>query len=181
LTSDAPFAFDEVYEKNRERIYRLVLRLVRQAEDAEDLAQQVFLRAREKWEGFRGESEIATWLHRIAMNLAVDHIRRRRTRRETSLDAPLPGREEDGGSLADALPEASSSGDQVYEEHQRDLQVRQAVAELPEKYREVVILREMEGLSYEETAALLQLSVETVATRLFRARNQLKNALKNVL
>ncbi|MBK8574698.1 MAG: sigma-70 family RNA polymerase sigma factor [Elusimicrobia bacterium] len=174
-----PESFRALFEENSPKVYRIVFRLVQRTDVAEDLTQQVFLRAHEKLGEFRGDSSIFTWLYRMAMNMAVDHLRHEKALKESSLDAPLRS-EEGSATRADLLADQSPRPENQVENDEIARLVRKAVSELDEIYREVIILREMEGLSYDEVANLLGTNVQTVAMRIMRARNQLKIKLKDL-
>lgn len=165
-----PHAFERVVRTHYERVFRLCLRMTGSPADAEDLTQDTFLRIHRKAAHFRGDSDLSTWIYRIAYNQCLDHLRRRRRRPADSLD----GYEESGRSLPDP---ASGPEEHAFArvEAQR---VRAALASLPEEYRAVVILREIEDLSYEQIAAVLRCPVGTVRSRLARGRRLLIERLE---
>jgi RNA polymerase sigma-70 factor (ECF subfamily) len=172
--------FERVYRDHRDRIYRLVLKLTTHPLDAEDLTQQVFTRAMGAYTTFRQESDVATWLHRIAMNLCVNYIRDRVRHRR--VEGPSI---DDGGPnerpLADTLPERRPGPPSLMERDDVSRRLRAALSEMDEIHRDVLVLREFEGLSYEEIARVLDIHVDAVGVRLLRARNQLKQMMKNDL
>ena len=154
-----------------ERYQRLVLALSRQMlgpdEDARDLAQETFLRAYRHLSGFRGQASFKTWLVRIAVNLC-GHARRRVGR-----EVPL---EEDAGSRsARAAPEAGPEA--MLLDQELAGVVRRALARLPLHYRSVIVLRDLQGLSYRETADVLAIPIGTVMSRLAKARERLRLSL----
>lgn len=167
-TGDAG-AFTSLVERHAPRILRLVRGFVPE-QDAEDVAQDAFLKAWRKLPEFDGRSQFYTWLHRVAANTAMDWRKRERHRRH----APLPETEEgeDAVEAADDGPRAGAS--------RRELAaaIDRAVDELPPHYHEIVVLREVRGLSYEEIAETLGISRGTVESRLFRARERLRDALR---
>ena len=168
-------AFRQLIRRCNQRLYRVVRGVIRDEAEAEDVVQAAYVHAYEKIDGYRGEASVATWLCRIALNEAYGRLRgRRRTVDIERLDAPpqasdrvvpFPGRA-DG-----ADPVAEAARDQL-----RRL-LERAVDALPEPFRMVFLLREVEGCSVAETAAALDLREETVKTRLHRARRQLREAL----
>lgn len=170
-----PNDFDQLFEKNKDRVFRLIFGLIPRQAEAEDLTQQVFFRAFERLSDFREESQFFTWLHRIAINLATDYLRSATYRRERSLDQPAPDREE--SALADQLPDPSPSQEETYVENEHTRLVREALARINPNYQEVLVLRELLGHTHEEIAALLGLSMENVNIRLIRGRKALKKIL----
>lgn len=155
-------ALREAYELHGERVQRLCLRLLGRRADAEDAAQEVFLKLFERARSFDGRARFSTWLHRLTVNLCLHRMERERLR----LVRALP---EDEGALVDpsALPPESLSRTEARESLQRLL------ARLSPEHRAVLVLRELEQLSYQEIAAALTLPEGTVMSRLSRAREQL--------
>lgn len=161
-------AFGRLVGLYQDRLYNSLLRVVGSSEDARDLVQDAFVQAFLKLETFRGSSAFYTWLYRIAFNLAMSHARKQR--KLTSLDGVKAccGSEPVDGQPA---PEAAA-----LRREQIDL-VHAALAELSVEYRQILVLREMEGCRYDEIAKILELPVGTVRSRLFRARLQLRDQL----
>jgi RNA polymerase sigma-70 factor (ECF subfamily) len=153
----------------RDRIYRLVLRLVRDADEAEDVTQEVFVKAFYRISSYKGDAAFYTWLYRVAVNAATDWRKRWRRRKGLSLEDSPTGPE----GIGDESPRPERLA------HGRELGVRleQALERLPENYRAILVLREYEGLSYEEMGRVLRLPKGTVESRLFRARERLKEML----
>src|SRR6266699_5396533 len=175
-------AYERLVAENSGDVYALLYRLTTDAEEARDLTQETFLRAYQSVSRFRGEADLKTWLYRIAINQARNRWRwwRRRRRDVTvSLDAPDNRREQTlGATLANA--------DAPNPEHEalareREARLSEALHNLSNAYRETVILRDVEGLSYEEIAATLEISVGTVKSRLSRGRLELRRKLEGSL
>jgi RNA polymerase sigma-70 factor (ECF subfamily) len=161
-------AFGRLVLVYQDRLYNSLLRVLGSAEDASDTVQDAFVQAYLKLDTFRGSSAFYTWLYRIAFNLAMSHARRERK------TASLDGMKMTAGSEpVDGQP-APDAG-MLREE--RIAMVRAALAELSFEYREIIVLREIEGCHYEEIAEILELPLGTVRSRLFRARIQLKDRL----
>jgi len=156
----------EVVERYQQRLFALIYGIVRDRHEVEDVAQGVFLKVFTRIDRFDGQSRFYTWLYRIAANAAKDHVKKRSRRPAVALeeDAVLPAGE-DG-------PEAGASRSELREA------VRRAIRDLPPRYREILTLRELEGLSYNEVATVLRISVGTVESRLHRARAKLKSRLE---
>ncbi len=164
-------AFGQLVERYQDRVFRLLGRYCRDASECEDLAQDVFFKVFRKLHTFQHESQFFTWLYRIAVNAATDHLAKAGRRRlrlvedEATLDAQ--GRDRDADDPAAPL-------------HRQELaRVTQAIlAQLPEKFRTILVLREFEELSYNEIAEVLQCQLGTVESRLFRARQRFRIQLE---
>ena len=175
-------AFEQFVAETSGDIYALLFRMTGDAEEARDLTQESFLRAFTGIQRFRGDADLKTWIYRIAINQARNRWRwwRRRRRDATvSLDAPVGESEQTIGAVLknnDAIdPEQEALA------HEREDQLRAALQELKTAYREAVILRDIEGLSYDEIAAMLQINIGTVKSRLSRGRLELRRKLEGSL
>ena len=175
-------AYERLVAEQTGDVYALLFRLTNDAEEARDLTQETFLRAFQSINRFRGDSTLKTWIYRIAINQARNRWRwwRRRRRDATvSLDATDDQRET---PLAATLPNAHSlNPEQETLARERELQLRDALLGLRQSYREAVILRDVEGFSYEEIAAALQISIGTVKSRISRGRLELRKKLEGSL
>jgi RNA polymerase sigma-70 factor, ECF subfamily len=175
-------AFEQLVAERTGDIYGLLFRLTGDAEEARDLAQETFLRAFQAIEKFRGDADLKTWLYRIAINQARNRWRwwRRRRRDVTvSLDATTGEREQ---TVAVHLEDANASDpEQETLARERQSQLREALQELRGAYREAVVLRDIEGLTYEEIAGTLQINIGTVKSRLARGRLELRRKLESSL
>ena len=145
-------------------------------DDAQDAVQDAFVSVTRAIEKFEGNSRLSTWLHRIAINACLMKLRTRRRKPEEKIDDLLPGFLENG-NLAEMPPPWRDSADKLLERDENRRLVRAAIDRLPEKYRTVLILRDIEDLDTEQTARALELSVPAVKTRLHRARLALKGLL----
>ncbi|HKZ17828.1 MAG TPA: sigma-70 family RNA polymerase sigma factor [Geobacteraceae bacterium] len=168
--------FKAIHASYRPRIYRYLARLVGQNE-AEDLTQEVFVRVSRALPDFRGDAKISTWIYRIATNVATDRLRSR-SFKETQRDKAIPPGE---GSIqdVDALPEEKNSSleRQLMREEMSSC-VHDYLNTLPENYRAIVTLSEIEGLSNQEIAEVLGLTLDAVKIRLHRGRAKLKEKLE---
>jgi RNA polymerase sigma-70 factor (ECF subfamily) len=177
-------AFNRLVEERSGDIYALLFRLTEDREEARDLTQETFLQAFRHLAQFRGDSDLRTWLYRIAVNQARNRWRwwRRRRRDVTvSLDAP-DGGGEDAPLLASRIGDpAASDPEQETLSRERERTLLRALNTLSRSYREVVVLRDIEGLSYEEVAQALEISVGTVKSRLSRGRTELRKRLEGSL
>src|SRR5882724_7534896 len=171
-------AFEELVTERSGEIYGLLFRLTENSEEARDLTQETFLRAFQSIGGFRGEADLRTWIYRIAINQARNRWRwwRRRRRDSTvSLDATQGQSDQ---TLIETLAESSENPEQQTLAHERELALRSALQKVGRAYRETVILRDIEGFTYEEIATTLGINVGTVKSRLARGRQELRRKLE---
>ncbi|HNY00733.1 MAG TPA: sigma-70 family RNA polymerase sigma factor [Oscillospiraceae bacterium] len=168
LDGDAD-AFSPLVEAYQKNVYNLALRMTGNPEDALDMAQEAFIRAYNSLSSFRGDSKFSVWLYRIVSNVCLDFLRARKGRAAVSLSQTGPDGEDTALEIPDerALPEA-----ELERALTRDA-VRRGLQALPDDQREILLLREIQGLSYEEIAAALSLEGGTVKSRIFRARKKL--------
>ena len=173
-----PKAFRQLVDVYRDRMLQFFYRLCWDRDRAEDLTQEVFLRVHKGLPGFDGQVRFAAWLHKISTNVAISEYRRRRTLKRNrpthSIDAPVSGTD-------DLYLTPASSGldpSEVAEQGAFLAKVRACIQELPDEYREAVVLRDMESLSYEEIATALSLPLGTVRSRIHRGRLLLQHQLK---
>ena len=176
-------AFNHLVEERSGDIYALLYRLTEDAEEARDLTQEVFLQVFRNIGNFRGEADLRTWLYRIAVNQARNRWRwwkRRRRDRTVSLDAPA-GDEYDA-PLAASLPARDGHDPEQHTlARERERALLAALHTLARPYREVILLRDIEGLSYEDVALALEINVGTVKSRLSRGRAELRRRLESSL
>jgi RNA polymerase sigma-70 factor (ECF subfamily) len=171
-------AFDLLVTKYQRKLGRLISRFVRDPAEAEDVTQDAFIKAYRALPGFRGESAFYTWLYRIGINTAKNYLlaNKRRTPTSTPFDAEEAESFEDGGLLHEVTtPENELMSKQVVNVVQASLQ------QLPEDLRSALTLREIEGLSYEEIASVMNCPVGTVRSRIFRAREAIAENLRPLL
>jgi RNA polymerase sigma-70 factor (ECF subfamily) len=161
-----PSAFEAILLKHQDRIYNLCLYMLRDSGNARDAAQDVFLKVYRGLKDFRPDASLHTWIYRITMNTCFDY--RKKSRREMSRSE----------ALSEDLPSGEPSPYQVYESGKIAESIQSALQKLPEKLKAIIVLREIEELSYEEIAGVLHLSVGTVKSRLSRARERLRYLLK---
>jgi RNA polymerase sigma-70 factor (ECF subfamily) len=166
-------AFDQLVSRYERKIFRLTLRITQNREDAEDAMQEAFLKAYEHLNAFQGDSRFYTWLVRIAVNQALMKLRKRRPN-QISLDAPT---ETDDSEVFKEITDWGPSPEQRYAQTELHEILDSAISELEPDYRNVFILRDVEGIPTEETAQLVGISVPAVKTRLLRARLKLRQKL----
>lgn len=173
--------FTRIVEENYQRVYNVIFRMIEDREEAEDLTQDTFVNAHRAFDAFRHESQVYTWLYRIAVNLTKNRLDRKKRRRETeapSLDAPVEVEQDEVTRQVEDwrhAPERASANTEL------GRVLAEEVARLRPEYKEVVILRDYEDLSYEEIGRVIGCTVQAVKSRLFRARSVLRRTLSEYL
>ncbi len=175
-------AFRQLVEKYQQKVFGILYGMVRDAEDARDLTQDVFLRVYGNLSSFRGQSSFYTWLYRITLNISYDHLKKAKNRPLTLMENPV----EDAAISEDALAMFGQSNFRGSPQWNLDTQelahmVGRALESLSEAHRAVILLRELHGMSYDEMAQTLQCNVGTVMSRLFNARAAMKKAMEPYL
>ena len=164
-------AFGELVSRYQARLYNAAVRLVDQPEDAADVVQDAFLNAYQSLRSFKGESEFFTWLYRIAFNTAISLKRRKRATVSLDGTGPETGHEPDDPSEY-VRPGAA------LERTEEETQLQEALNRLSHEHREVLVLKDIEGMKYEEIAVILGVPVGTIRSRLHRARLELRDLLR---
>ncbi len=173
-------AFNILVTKYERKVLRLVSRLVRDPSEQEDVAQEAFLKAYRALPNFRGESAFYTWLYRIAVNTAKNHLASRSRQPQTRSE--LGNSDEDGESFGvEDVAEDNQTPESLLHSRQVGETLEKAIAALPAELRTAVTLREIEGLSYEEIALAMNCPIGTVRSRIFRAREAIATALRPLL
>lgn len=170
-------AFEQLVNRYEKKIYRLGLNLTGNPEDAEDLLQDTFLKAFEHLPTFREDSRFYTWIVRIAINEGLMKLRKRRSSKEVPVENPS---NDDGDVMPREFADWRPNPEQLLAQTELETVLRDAARALPTTFREVFFLRDVEGLSTEETAEMLDLSVGAVKARLFRARLRLREELSKI-
>ena len=166
-------AYGAIVNRYRGRLYNFVFRFVSDRETAEDIVQETFLRAFRKREEYRAIANFSTWLFTIAGNLAKSELRRRKRWRLFSVH------KDDDSDTGYEFPDETFRPDRVTESTIADTQIQQAIQSLPENYRQIILLRDVEGMSYHEISEISSCPVGTVKSRVNRARLKLQQKLKN--
>jgi RNA polymerase sigma-70 factor (ECF subfamily) len=167
-------AFSELVRRYDRNVFRIAQHITHNEEDAQDVVQDAFLKAYQNLEQFQGNSKFYTWLVRIAVNEALMRLRKRRSDRTVSLDEDV---ETEEGSMPREVADWSPNPEQIYGQSELGDILKKTIQGLPPGFRTVFVLRDIEGLSTEETAEMLGLSVPAVKSRLLRARLQLRERL----
>jgi len=174
-------AFAELVRRYRNQITNYVYRMTGDYDLAVDLAQETFMRVYAAAERYQSSFAFSTYIYRIATNLAISELRRRKRRRLVSLSTFFQPREAGEDSCELEMPDAGPLQDVTLVEDERRGAVTRAIATLPEKYRAPLVLRDVEGRSYEEIACILEMSEGTVKSRINRARSFLRDKLQAYL
>ncbi len=165
-------AFGEIVSRYQSRLYGAVYRLLDHADDAADVTQDAFLNAYQSLHNFKGDSEFYTWLYRIAFNTAISFKRKKRA--TTSLDAGGPEHRIDPSD-----PSEYVRPDVALQRSENETQLLDALNRLSSEHREVLVLKDLEGMKYEEMAEILMVPVGTIRSRLHRARMELRTLLQD--
>lgn len=166
--------FERLVQICEKRVYNLALRYTNNEADAADIAQEVFLRVYRALPDFKEESAVTTWVYRITVNTAIDLTRKKTRRRENS----LTGYGEDEETPELDIVDESYSPELEYEKTELRAALGHAIASLSEEHRKIIIMRDVNGMTYNEIGEILSLGEGTVKSRLFRARDRLRAALE---
>jgi RNA polymerase sigma-70 factor (ECF subfamily) len=177
LRSGEDWAFETMVRVHGGRLLAVARRLTRNDEDARDVVQSAYLSAFRSLPQFEGHCQLSTWLHRIVVNTALMRLRSRRRKPEESIDALLPAFHEDGHHV-EQFADWSVPADQLLQQKETRATVRARINELPEHYRQVLLLRDVEELSTQEVAQMLSTTPTAVKVRLHRARQALSTLLR---
>lgn len=172
-------AFGSLIRHYQQKVFAAIYNVIRNEEDAWDLAQETFVRAWRNINRFRGQSSFFTWIYRIAMNVTIDRLRRKKVEGAVEFDDTI-GMGESIEPSSSTTPHTAPSPLQDLQNHEIAGQIEAALNKLSPEHRMVIILRELEGLSYEEIAAATDCSLGTVMSRLFYARKKLQTLLHDV-
>jgi RNA polymerase sigma-70 factor (ECF subfamily) len=166
-------AWETFIRRYHSRVFNVAYHMTQDRERASDLAQEAFIQILKSLDRFRGEASLSTWIHGLTMRVCLHHMRRERRRQFESWEEMAPHRPEPEGGEGRPLEALSRKEVQQH--------VHEAVTQLPLKFRAVMVLHALEGMTYEETAAALKLPVNTVKTRVHRAKARLKKLLASFL
>lgn len=169
-------AFEQLVERHRDQVFGLASRMLNSADDAAEVSQEAFLAAYRHLPEFRGDSGFGSWVYRIAANYALMRLRHRKVANEVEESVDSPQFNERGSLLDNIADWGRDAEGQTLDAELRGA-IEQASAGLPEEYREVFVLRDLEGLAYEEIATLTNTSLPAVKSRLHRARLALRQAI----
>jgi RNA polymerase sigma-70 factor (ECF subfamily) len=169
-------AFEQLVRKHHQAVYRLALTMTKNPRDAEEVTQEAFLSVHRKLDTFRGDSKFSSWLYRVTANFALMRLRKQRRQPQVLLDDLLPQYYENGQPQK-APSDWSERADRQFENKELGTKINEAIGQLPEKYRIILVLRDVENLSNEEIAHTLGMSVPAVKSILHRSRLFVREAL----
>ncbi len=174
-------ALAQLLEHYQQRLYNIILRMVYNRDDALELAQDTMVKIVEHISDFNGQSKISTWMIRIAMNLSISHLRKRKLRNAMSLDQPFNGQNDQSASLKQQIVDQMEPGpSQNVQNNEMLALLQQAIHQLEQDFKAVLVLRDIDQMDYTQIANVLNIPVGTVKSRLFRARLALRQQmLKN--
>ncbi len=168
----------KIVDEYRPRVYHTAYGIVQNAEDARDITQEVFLKLYEKMDTFKGEANFSTWVYRVTVNTCIDMLRKRKSEPRVSLkEGKLY---EKGGHISPILSHVPESPFQAAYRKELQANIREAFLKLSPEHRATLVLREIEGLSYQEIAELLSCSVGTIMSRLHYGRKKMQKLLAPV-
>ena len=170
-------AYEELLTKYRSLVYHVMIKMVRNPQEAEDLTQEAFIKAFNALASFNEEYAFSTWLMKIATNNCIDFLRKRKLR-TYSIDEPMQYKDE---QVSIELPDHDPTPEKRLLSEERKKMIDEAIDSLPPRYRHVIVLRHKEEKSYEEIAELLELPLGTVKARIFRAREMLNKKIRQIL
>ncbi|HWQ30639.1 MAG TPA: sigma-70 family RNA polymerase sigma factor [Negativicutes bacterium] len=168
-------SFELLISSYDKKAYNIAYRVMGNEEDAKDMAQEALLRVFRSIKDFKGQSSFSTWLYRIVTNVCLDELRRRKNDKHISIDSTV---QTENGEMHMELCSDKETPESVYERvEQREL-IKKAIQELNDEYRSVIVLRDIQGFSYDEISTMLECSLGTVKSRINRARSMLREKLK---
>ncbi|MEJ2637374.1 MAG: sigma-70 family RNA polymerase sigma factor [Calditrichia bacterium] len=169
--------YEKLLNKYRNLVFTIMLKMVRNPQEAEDLTQEAFMKAFNSLASFNDEFAFSTWLMKIASNNCIDFLRKRKLR-TYSINEPIQYKDE---KIEIEIPDAEPTPEKSLLQNERKRMIEEAIDQLPERYRYVILLRHKEEKSYEEISEILNLPLGTVKAQIFRAREILNKKLKSIL
>lgn len=166
-------AFEEIIAKYEKKVFSLIYNMLKNDNDIEDIAQEVFVKVYRNIDEFRGNSSLYTWIYRITTNLCLDYIKKQKS--VIYIDEKI---QTDDGEVDFQLPSEEKLQDELYEEKELKQKLEKSIAKLPDKQRVMIVLRDIKGLSYEEISEILEIKLGTVKSQINRARLKLKELLE---
>lgn len=170
------YAFEELVKTYQNKVYMLAYRYMSNEDDANDMAQEAFIKAYRSLRSFKGDASFGTWIYRITTNVCLDELRRRKRKIvPLSLDEPLATL--DGDDIEREISDHSMAADVIYEKKEFSQNIQMLLDEMKPEHKSVIVLRDIMDLSYEEIAVVLDCSIGTVKSRISRARNLLQKKI----
>ncbi len=169
--------FEELIDAHQQKVYNIALRMLGNEQDAFDASQEVFVKVYKNLNGFQQNASFATWVYRIATNTCLDLLRKNKERKkEISIDSQIAF---DDGEVAFQLEDTSADVEEALLKKERMQVLYQAIEQLREEHKKMIVLRELQGMSYQQIAQITGMNLGTVKSKINRARLALKNALEN--
>lgn len=168
-------AFEMIIEDYQKKVFNIALRMIGNHDDASELAQEVFIRIYKSIKNFKGESSLSTWIYRITTNVCLDELRKRKNKNVVSLDEDV---KHEDGEIKRQVEDTGPTPDIIAEKNEIRRVVKEAILSLPEDQRTVIILRDIQGFSYDEIAKIMNCPEGTVKSRINRSRQILRDRLK---
>ena len=166
-------AFEEIVEKYNNKIFNMAFRMTGSYEDASDIAQDTFVKAYFSLNSFKGESELYTWLYRIARNTALDRFKKTKRRAEVLSIV----NDDNSDDIISNISDSTNNPEELYEKQEKYANLHNAIQKLSREDREIIIMRDMNGFTYDQISEITKLNIGTVKSRLNRSRAKLKNIL----
>jgi RNA polymerase sigma-70 factor (ECF subfamily) len=172
-------AFEKLILQHEDHIYAIALKVLKNEADAYDAAQEICLKIYQKIDQFKFESAFSTWVHRLAVNTAIDEYRKlkRKLQKEYSYDQPIT---EDGSTMKDFIQDSGDTPESNLVRQEQIQMVWEALEKLKDEQKNIIIMKDLQGQSYQEISESLQLNMGTVKSRLARSRIALKNVLQDM-
>ncbi len=167
--------FEELVEKYKDRVYSMAFRFTGNPQEGQDLAQEIFINIFRNIGSFEAQSALSTWIYRVSLNRCLDW-QRKQQRRASHLTF-MSGRREEDQNILDRVSTGTDGPEETYLHQEQSKELQGAIANLPEKYKTVIILYHFQQLSYQEIGSILKIPVRTVETHLYRAKQKLKQIL----
>jgi RNA polymerase sigma-70 factor (ECF subfamily) len=168
-------AFEKLIEDHQKKVFNIALRMIGDYDEASELAQEAFLKAYKSIKSFKGDSLFSTWIYKITTNVCLDEIRRKKKKKLISLDEDI---EHDGSEFKRQIKDHSPGPESLAENNELKRMVKESINLLPEDYKIVIVLRDIQGFSYEEISRIIKCPIGTVKSRINRARRALKKILQ---
>jgi RNA polymerase sigma factor (sigma-70 family) len=167
-------AYQELLNRYQKTVFHIVVKIIRNSDDAQDLVQETFMRAFNTLESYRSEFRFSTWLCKIAANCSIDYLRKKKIK-AYSMDKPF---ETKNGTVEVEIEDKGANPEETLLRKQQMISIEEAIESLPPKYKQVIIYRHHDDKSYEEISRIMSIPIGTVKARIFRARELLKKKLK---
>ncbi|MFZ5989212.1 MAG: RNA polymerase sigma factor [Bacillota bacterium] len=168
-------AFEQLIQACQKKVFNIALRMLGNYDDASELAQEVFLKAYKSIKKFKGDSLFSTWIYKVTTNVCLDEIRKRKNKKVVSLDEDI---EYDGSEIKRQIKDESPGPEAAAESNEIKNVVNESIGVLPDDYKTVIVLRDIQGFSYDEISQIIKCPEGTVKSRINRARQALKKILK---